>query len=171
MISAEKLKENEFIKALEAFGRIRLSVNSLELFTTLIFTGKMTPRAVSSTFPVPPYGTLTLDIPVPKDKVAINAEWRMLVDRDHALQLYVYIDGKPIMMDYDVVQALYNDPISFFRIGAVIPVKEKVTIVLKNKTTDWVNVTVMEIYGEIDYKLFDALLNRYFNTVVTEASR
>jgi hypothetical protein len=171
MMPTEKLKKNEFIEALETFGKIRLSVNFLELFTSLIFTGKMAPRVVSSTFPVPPYGTLTLDIPVPKDKVAISAEWRMLVDRDHALQLYVYIDGRPIMADYDVVQSLYSDPISFFKIGAVVPVKERVTIVLTNKAANWVNVTVMVIYGEIDYKLFDALLNKYFNTIVMEASR
>jgi hypothetical protein len=171
MISVEKLKKNELIEALEAFGKMRPSVNFLEVFTALIFTSRMALRVMSNTFPVPPNGTLAIDILVPKDKVAISAEERMLVDTDHALQLTMYIDGKPIMVDYDVVQALYSDPISFFKIGAVVPVKERVTIVLKNKTTKWVNVTVMVIYGEIDYKSFDALLNKYFNSIVMEVSK
>ena len=162
-----------FREALEEFGKIRLSINFLELFTTLIFTGKMDAKVVCSPFPIPPNSTTTLIITVPKNKIAISAEWRMVVDYDNALQIAVYIDNRPepLMLDYNVVQAIYSHPISFFRIGAVVPVQERVVIVIKNKTSNWVTLMHMETYGEIDRKLFRALLEKYFSIVESEASR
>jgi hypothetical protein len=160
-----------FREALEEFGKIRLSINFLELFTTLIFTGVMDPKVTCNTFPIPPNATLYLNIQVPKDRVAISAEWRMAVDYDNALQLTVYLDSKRVMDDYNVVQAIYSNPISFFRIGAVVPVKDKILVIIRNKTANWVNLTLFEAYGEIDRQLFDALLNKYFATVTAEARR
>ena len=165
--------KTEFREALEEFGRIRLSVNFLELFTTLIFVGKMNAKVVCAPFPIPPNSTTTLVITVPKNKIAISAEWRMDVDYDNALQISVYIDNRPepLMLDYNVVRAIYSHPISFFRIGAVVPVQERVVIVIKNNTSSWVTLTLMEMYGEIDRKLFRALLEKYFSIVEAEAGR
>ena len=149
-------------------GRIRLAVNYFELFTTLIHQGLMEPKVVGYLFPIAPSATYTIDVTVPKNKISISAEWRLLVDTDHALSMDVYIDDKLIMHDADVVQANYAYPINFFRLGAIIPVQKSIRIVLTNNTTSIVNVNLWETYGELDREVFTSVLRKYFETVMEE---
>jgi len=149
-------------------GRVRLSVNFLELFTTLIHQGLMEPKSVGYLFPIAPSATYTIDITVPKNKISISAEWRLFVDTDHALSMNVYIDDKLVMHDADVVQANYSHPVNFFRIGAIIPVQRSVKVVLTNGTADMVNVNLWETYGELDRKVFTGVLKKYFDTLMEE---
>ena len=161
----ERADVREFLSAL---GRVRLSINFLELFTTLIFTGKMEPHVEGLAIPVPPNYTLTIYIAIPPNKISISAEWRLTVDTDHALSLEVYVDDKKVFSDSDVVQQNYARPINFFQIGSLLPAKRNIIIKLMNKTSSTVNVNLWEAYGRVDDMTFENIMKRYFDVILEE---
>jgi hypothetical protein len=57
----------ELERFLRAIGRTRLSINFVELFTALIFMGKMEAKMMSTPIPIPPMATVTITFKVPLD--------------------------------------------------------------------------------------------------------
>jgi hypothetical protein len=162
------MTEQELEGLLKALGRTRLSINLVELFTTLIFMGKMDAKMMSTILPIPPMATVTITFKVPLDKVVACPEMRVSFDRDQALQIFVSIDNKTIIEDYDAVMDNYREPANFFRLGAILPVKDNATIVFRNKTNQTVNVNYMRMCGFIDKPIFTTVIEKYFRTVLSE---
>jgi hypothetical protein len=165
MSSNKQVELAEFLKVL---GRTRLSINFVELFTALIFMGKMDAKMVSTPIPIPPTATVTITFKVPLDKVVACPEMRVSFDRDRALQIFASIDNKTIIEDYDAVMDNYREPANFFRLGAILPAKDNATIVFRNKTNQTVNVNYMRMCGFVDKPLFTAVIEKYFRTVLSE---
>jgi hypothetical protein len=159
---------HELERFLRALGRTRLSINFVELFTTLIFMGKMEAKMVSTPIPIPPNSTVTITFKIPLDKVVACPEMRVSFDRDHALQIFVSIDNRTIIEDYDAVMDNYRESANFFRLGAILPVRDNATVVVKNKTNQLVNLNYMRMCGFVDKPIFTAVLEKYFRTVLSE---
>ena len=153
---------------LRAFGRTRLSINFVELFTALIFTGKMEAKMISTLIPIPPNTTVTITSKIPLDKVVACPEIRLSFDRDHALQIFASIDNRTIIEDYDAVMDNYRESANFFRLGAILPAKDNFTLAIRNKTNQLVNVNYMRMCGFVDKPLFTAIIEKYFRTVLSE---
>jgi hypothetical protein len=162
--------QEELEKLVRAIGRTRLSINFVELFTALIFMGKMEAKMISTPIPIPPLATVTITFKVPLDKVVACPEMRVSFDRDRALQIFASIDNKTIIEDYDAVMDNYRDPANFFRLGAILPAKDNSTIVIKNKTNYTVNLNYMRMCGFVDKPIFTAIIEKYFRTVLSEVS-
>ena len=151
-------------------SKIRLSVNFLELFTTLIYKGLMKPHVVGYAFTVPPNFTLTLNIQVPPDKVSIASEWRMTIDRDHIGKMSIYWDDVLVYQDNDLIQATYNTPVNFFNLRAIIPIERSIRVAITNTSTTYpLNINILDIYADMDKTLFNRILNKYFDTILLEA--
>jgi hypothetical protein len=163
-------KQVELAELLRAIGRTRLSINFVELFTALIFMGKMEAKMMSTPIPIPPLATVTITFKVALDKVVACPEIRLYFDRDRALQIFASIDNKVIIEDYDAVMDNYREPANFFRLGAILPAKDNATIAFKNKTNQLVNVNYMRMCGFADKPLFTAVIEKYFRTVLSEVS-
>jgi hypothetical protein len=155
----------EFLKAL---GRTRLSVNFVELFTALIFMGRMEARMVSTLIPIPPRATITITYKVPLDKVVLCPELGLSFDRDRALQIFVSIDNKLVIEDYDAVMDNYRVPTNLFQLGALLPIKDNITVVIKNRTNQLVNLNHRRVCGFVDKTIFTTVMERYFRTVLGE---
>jgi hypothetical protein len=160
--------EQELEGLLKALGRTRLSINFVELFTTLIFMGRMEAKMVSTPIPIPSMATVTITFKVPLGKVVSCPEIRLSFDRDHALQIFASIDNKTIIEDYDAVMDNYREPANFFKLGAILPVKDNFTLVFRNKTNQTVNVNYMRMCGFVDKHIFTAVIEKYFRTVLSE---
>lgn len=165
----EKIKD--FIEEIKKLGRTRLSVTFEELFTTLIFQKILEPKVAGYKFIIPPYYTLEITITIPQDYISIENQWRLFVDTDHALELIIYIDGKLIMHDKDVVQANYMQPISFFELRVIYPVTHELKIQIKNKTGNTVTLNIWDTYGRITKQLFIDILSKYFNVLYEELKK
>jgi hypothetical protein len=152
----------------EALSRTRLSVNFVELFTTLIFMGKMDAKMASTTLPIPPRATVAITFKVPLDKVVVCPEIRLSFDRDRALQIFASIDNKVIIEDYDAIMDKYRQPVNFFWLGAVLPIKDSHTVVVRNRTDSIVNLSHTRMCGFIDKHIFTAVIEKYFKTVLGE---
>lgn len=169
--AAGDIRTVDLVRALEDFGRIRLSINFHELFTTLIFNGLLRPYLSGSQFIIPPGYTLRLEYPVPLYKVTAAVEFRFTVDTDHALELRYFIDDNEVLYDSDVVQQNYLQPINFFALGAIIPARKKFTVELRNKTSNIVTVNATVAYGEVDETVFRNIIRRYFEIVLSEVEK
>jgi len=160
--------ELELERLLKALGRTRLSVNFVELFTALIFTGRMEAKMVSTPIPIPPRATITITHKVPLDKVVLCPELRLSFDRDRALQIFIGIDNKLVVEDYDAVMDNYREPTNLFQLGALLPIKDNITVVIRNKTDQLVNMNYTRVCGFADKTIFTAVMERYFRTVLGE---
>jgi len=152
-------------------GRVRLSVNFLELTTALIFNGLAEGKTLGQPYTVAAGSILTVDYAVSKNKVIVPTTWRLVVDTDHALSAKIFMDDRPVFQDTDIVQANYAYPYTFYDMGGTTPVTRYLRFIVTNKTTSDVNLNIVISYVEADRKIFEDVLRKYFETVLKEVGR
>jgi hypothetical protein len=151
--------------------RIRLSINFLELFTTLIHLGKGEAYSGVVVIPMPANYTYRFTYPIPAGKVLLIAEATFYTDVDHALEFRYWFDGKLKWEDLDMIKGNYPEPINFFRLGSLLPIYDNFKVEIVNKTTSTVYWTTCWKYGLFDRDIYDLVIKKYFETIMGEVSR
>ena len=158
--------EQMLLDSTNSIGYARLSINFLELFTSLVFLGYLEPFFEEVAIPIPPGYTVTVnDIP-PVNKVVLTTENRFVVSADGVLSLTVFNDGREVINIPNMIQALYDTPIDYFRLGALVPTVNKTMAVFIN--SDLVNTQTFNFvkgYASMSKDLFASLINVYFKLI------
>ena len=169
MSLSEAEVESALSRALQNFGKIRLNINFLELFTTLIEEGIILPYDTIVPLTVPALSTIVITDTVDTGYVSVLAEERIVVGTDNALVLTAVFDtNKMTLVDPSMVQARYAYPRNYFATGALIPVRRNVVITVTNVTGSDVNLSVEDIGGKVRTDVWNKIIAKYFKTVAGE---
>jgi hypothetical protein len=162
-------KERELAIAIkEELGRTRLSINFLELFTTLIHLGKGDALAGVVVIPMPPNYTYRFKYSVPRERVLLISEAVFSTDTDHAIEFRYWFDEKLVWEDLDMMKSNYPEAINFFRLGALKPIFDSFRVEIINKTSNIVYWSTCWKYGLFDKDIYDKVIKRYFDTILEE---
>jgi hypothetical protein len=136
-----------------------LSKNGLaDLLSALVDQGIVEPFNSVTFFYVPPNSTVTLNQKVPAGFVSLITQDRITVAQDHALQMSVFVDGREILLDPDMVQARYTQPLNFLSSNSFYPVGESFKVVLTNKTSRPRYYSSMQMGGNISLEHWNSIM-------------
>jgi hypothetical protein len=163
----EELKMDEK-KLREELGRTRLSINFLELFTTLIHLKMGEAKAGVVVIPMPGNYTYEFTYVVPKGMVLLISEAVFYTDTDHAIEFRYWFDGKLYWEDLDMLKENYPEAINFFRLGSLLPIEKNFTVQITNKTSSVVYWSTCWKYGLFYKDIYDKIIRKYFETILGE---
>jgi hypothetical protein len=142
-----------------AYSSQASSKNSLaDLLSALVDQGMVEPFNSITFFYVPPNSTVTVNQKVPAGFVSLIIQDRITVAQDHALQMSVFVDGREILADPDVVQARYIQPLNFLSSSSFYPVGESFRVVLTNKTSRPKYYSSMQTGGSISLEHWNSIV-------------
>jgi len=136
------------------------------IFTALITRGFMKYYSNTYTFPVLPYGTLTIERTISDTEVSLVSQEKYTVSHDNALSFKVIIDGVQRGYDSNVIQETYSVPIDWFELGALTPVYKSIKVEITNNTSNLVYVTVSSNYGVLSKVIYENLIDRYIEAIL-----
>jgi len=146
----------------------RISLTSREIFTTLSFFNLGQFGSVVFPIYVPPNGVAVFEYDVPPNRVLIPDTLAFYTTADGVLQVVMFSDTNLILYD----PAFYNENyppggIVYFELGNLIVTKTRLYAQIQNNSSTGVYFFIRMEYGLIDSTTFNALLAKYFQTVMT----
>jgi hypothetical protein len=126
-----------------------LSPNMTDLLADLIHQGLLKPFSTVRSFYIPAHSSVRINQSSPHEHVSLISENRLVVGRDHTLQLSLSIDGKHVLYDPDMVQERYNGSLSFLSGSTFYPIKSKWEMHVKNTISRRVYFSSMEVGGHM----------------------
>lgn len=146
------------------------TVNIRELLNTLAFLKNSETYSVLASIIVPAGSTTNITRHVPKNKVIILTEYRILVSEDNNLELFTYTDN--ILTHADtagIVSSLYQIPVNIIDIGQLIPAFNVLKAVLiNNDTSNAITIWYWNTFIQISVEYYNKYLLPHFTTVLTE---
>jgi hypothetical protein len=143
-----------------------ISIDYIQFWTSLVWNGILEPFSQVYYMYVPPNTTISWTVNMPPNKVSIVTEENIVVSPDHALSTQIYMDGKLIFKDDDMVQARYATPLNFFNLGAIYPAKRYMQFTVQNKSsTDTAYWSVWSKGGIIEYTYYDKFFTKFFDII------
>jgi hypothetical protein len=119
----------------EELGIIRVAVDFKLLIQALMEVGVVRPATHSLGIMLAPSKAVKHVLRVPRDHVYLLVQARFACDPDHALELYIYVDGDLVYWDGDMVQARYIHPLTMMEMGALIALRDRGEFIIANKTS------------------------------------
>jgi hypothetical protein len=142
-----------------AYSSQASSKNGLaDLLSALVDQGIVEPFNSVTFFHVPPNSTVTVNQKVPAGFVSFITQDRVTVAQDHSLQMSIFIDGREILVDPDMVQARYIQPLNFLSSSSFYPIGESFKVVLTNKTSRPKYYSSMQTGGKISLEQWNSIM-------------
>jgi hypothetical protein len=108
-------------------------------------------------FYVPPNSSVTINHKVPFGYISLITENRINVDKDHALQMAISIDGQRVLYDPDLIQARYERALNFLSPSFFRPIRDSFTMSLTNVTSKTRYFSSMESGASMLASQWDAM--------------
>lgn len=152
---------------LRVLGRTRLSVNFVELATSMLALSKADWFGYSATWPVPARGRLVIEERAPPGEVVVSAIVKISVDVDGVLEYRLYVDDKLRYVDTAVRSASYPNYINFLQAGALFAgtVCRREVV---NNSDQVVHLTEFSAYVRVPKVVWDKVISKYFEVVARE---
>ena len=160
-------EEKSVAEAIKEMGRTRLSINFVELFTSLFAQGKADWFGMCYTYTVPPNYTLTFIEYAPKNEVSIPFAVKLWTSLDGVIKYYLYIDNKLRFYDNAVTDANYPNYFNFLQVGALFAGKVEKRVV-QNTSSSSVTFSEFIVYARISDIVWRKLMEKYFDVIVQE---
>lgn len=164
--------EQVFFESLTRFGKTRLSINFLEIATTLIEEGLALPFDTVYPALIPANSAVTINFVVDTGYVFLKAEDRIVIGTDHALSLNSVFDtNRLIYNDPDMVQARYSNARNYFAIGSIFPVRHGIVTTVTNSTNNAVYFSIEVIGAKVREGIWNSIIADYFKTLLSEIKK
>ena len=124
---------------------------------------------VLDTLTIPANYSIMINIPVSAKCYAIPYELRLIPDKDDAIDVRLYVDGNLILHDENVKLVTWSrgfNLINDFRI--ILFVRERMTAIFTNKTSEDVNLILLFTWGEIREDIKAKIIDKYFDAINKE---
>jgi ribosomal protein S25 len=149
----------------EELGLIRVAVDFKLVTQALMEVGVVRPATHSLSITLAPNQAVKHVLRVPRNHVYLLGQARFACDPDHALELYIYIDGDLVYWDGDMVQARYIHPLTMMEIGALVVLRDRGEFIVVNKSSSPAHFSYNVIFAYTTSETWSRIADAISDTV------